>query len=186
MKTVSEFRNVGSFGKVQLDISKLEAIERELKKHYAVRVGIMGSKATGRQDIIRRGFISVNGKVKPAASPSALTNAAIGLVHEKGSKTMGIPRRSFLEMPLEVRLPKYLNAFGQKVLDGLTTANLKQTYVQLGILAENIVQSAFKTGGFGRWPKLKDATVKRKGSSAILIDTAQLRRSVASVVVTTK
>lgn len=181
-RSVKSFQNLGSFGEVTLDITKLQAIERELGKRYVTKVGIMGAKSSGRQDIMRKSYTSENGKIKRIAFPSNQTNAEIGLVHEKGSKANGIPRRSFLEMPLEMKLPKVLAAVGQSVIDSLTKENLRGAYVQLGILAENIIQSAFKTGGFGKWAPIKDATRQRKNSSAILIDTAQLRKSISSTV----
>lgn len=53
----------------------------------------------------------------------------------------------------------------------------------LGFACENAILAAFKSGGFGMWKDIKESTKKRKGSSAILIETNQLRRSVASQVV---
>ena len=44
------------------------------------------------------------------------------------------------------------------------------------------MQEAFETGGFGAWEPIKEATSSRKGSSQILIDSSQLRRSVISKV----
>ena len=40
----------------------------------------------------------------------------------------------------------------------------------LGIAGVQTVEEAFRTGGFGRWRSLKPATIRRKGSAAILID----------------
>lgn len=174
---------LGSFGEVKMDISRLISVEKELGKRYETRVGIMGKKSTSRETIMRRAFTSENGKVKPIKSPSPMTNAEIGFYHEKGSKSSGLPRRSFLELPLQMKLPRVLEQVGPSVIKGLTTENLKAAFTDLGLIAENIIGSAFKTGGFGRWPKLKAATIRRKGSSAILIDTSQLRRSVSSTVV---
>ena len=52
----------------------------------------------------------------------------------------------------------------------------------LGVYGESIVQEAFETGGFGTWEPLSQETVEAKGSNSILIDTAQLRRSITSKV----
>jgi hypothetical protein len=48
----------------------------------------------------------------------------------------------------------------------------------IGALGVGLVQQAFATGGFGKWAPLKAATIKRKGGAAILIDSAQLRKSI--------
>lgn len=111
---------------------------------------------------------------------SDLTNGDIGAVHEFGSMSQHIPQRSFLRMPLTTRLKDNVSSnWGETILrQGFNSALRK-----LGVMGENTVQKAFATGGFGVWPKLKPATIARKRSSAILIDTSQLRRSISSRVV---
>lgn len=115
-----------------------------------------------------------------ARTNSDLTNGDIGAVHEFGSMSQHIPQRSFLRMPLTTRLKDNASSnWGEIILrQGFNSALRK-----LGVMGENTVQKAFATGGFGVWPKLKPATIARKGSSAILIDTSQLRRSISSRVV---
>ena len=53
----------------------------------------------------------------------------------------------------------------------------------IGEACLDVIQDAFNTGGFGRWRKLQEATIKRKGSTTILQDTDQLRRSISYAVV---
>jgi hypothetical protein len=52
---------------------------------------------------------------------------------------------------------------------------VKSAVKLLGVMGEETVQEAFATGGFGQWPALRPRTIQRKGSSRILIDSAQLR-----------
>jgi hypothetical protein len=54
--------------------------------------------------------------------------------------------------------------------------------IDLGIACEGAIQEAFDTGGFDDWPADAPSTIRRKGSSSPLIDTKQLRFSIASVV----
>jgi hypothetical protein len=168
---------------IKLNTDKLENIKGALEEHFITRVGILGSKASRMNTVTTK-----SGKHRAGKDMATMTNAEIGLVHEKGSTTRHIPRRSFLEMPLILKSEKLLsirnkiweifNYAGEE-----SAARLKQAYASLGIAAENIVQSAFASGGFGRWAADKEATIRRKGSSAPLIDTAQLRRSITSDVV---
>ena len=60
---------------------------------------------------------------------------------------------------------------------------VKSMMGRLGVYAEETIQEAFNTGGWGVWPKLALSTVKRKGSSRILIETAQMRKAISSRVV---
>jgi hypothetical protein len=115
-----------------------------------------------------------------ARADSSMTNAEIGYEHEFGNPSNNLPERSFLRMPLIFNLRGNLNKDWSKTIQsyGFTTA-LKQ----LGVIAEGTIQKAFATGGFGFWEPLRPATIARKGSSAILIDTSQLRRSISSRVV---
>lgn len=161
MKSVVKVRGVG---RVTLDLTKLRQIQAQAGKRYVTQVGVLGSKAGTRQE-------------------GNLTNAEIGIIHEKGSISGKIPRRSFIEMPLTLKLSRYIRAVGQKIVNGLTKENLKKSYRDLGILAERIIDGAFSSAGFGRWPENTPSTIKNKGSSRPLIDTAQLRKSIASRVV---
>lgn len=171
--------NIGKFGKVKFDISKLLHLQKSLKVRYVARVGILGQKAKGRKEVA----ISKSGKRSPGKSLSELSNADIGLIHEKGVKSKKIPRRSFLEYPLTTKLPAAMNKVGKALMDDLNSENLEKTYKQLGLVGEGIVLKAFGTRGYGTWPKNSPATIARKGSSQPLIDTAQLRKSISSQVV---
>jgi hypothetical protein len=114
-----------------------------------------------------------------------------GIAHE-----MALPpkkRRSWLKMPLELR---------QKEISEMLVKQYKLVIEQekpaiqalkvVGVLAENIIDEAFETGGFGKWDALSPYTIRIKnakrrrgavGSAKILIDTGELRNSVTGTVV---
>jgi hypothetical protein len=170
-------------GVIKMDLEKLTMIERALKSNFITEVGVLGNK-TSRSTA---GAVMKAGGHKKTKQPADMTNAEIGLVHEKGSLSRNIPRRSFLLMPLIQKGPALMrvrHTLWNKFLAGdQSKGSLRAAYRDLGIFAENIVQKAFASGGFGKWPKLAPQTIRRKKSSGILIDTAQLRRSIDSRVV---
>ena len=171
---------------IRLDTSKLEALLVELRKDYKVHVGILGN--TDRQE--RKETINklsktgaVVGHTKGTAA-SEMSNADIGIIHEKGSKSMKIPRRSFIQMPLEQKLPEQMNQVGQAMLDGITKLNLRATYKKLGVIAENIIQMAFASKGYGFWASNTPGTIRgKRGKDSPLISTSQLRKSISSQVI---
>lgn len=148
---------------MRFDYSKLNKIANNLDDKHVVRVGIFGSKSARKGD--------------------GPTNAYIGSIHEFGWPPSGIPPRSFLRWPIAFRATQIAKdaaiGAGKLMLEGKFLMILKR----LGLAAENAVQLAFATHGFNRWPPDKVATAERKGSGAPLIDTGQLRRSIASQVV---
>ncbi len=179
---MAEFKKLKGGSIVRLDVDKLSAIGDGFGQKLVTQVGILGAKAHNRKEA---GSLKRAGGHKLTRNPSEITNAEIGLKHEKGSISENIPRRSFLEMPLIekgnalLRIKDYLWAqFSTGKRDYQTI------YKQLGIMAEVIIQKAFATRGFGKWRPNSPRTVAEKGSDAPLIDTAQLRRSITSRVVT--
>lgn len=161
--------------KVLLDTKKLKTLLGYLTNGLPkAKVGIIGDKA----------------KVKRAAdSGEVLTNAQIGFIQEFG-RLQGkpkIPARSFLVMPLKLYLDEFLQKrkgmtrqeFEKAVRSGKADKFIKK----LGIVAEEVIQTAFETEGFGNWAPNSPATVAKKGSDKPLIDTGELRRSISSEVV---
>ncbi len=155
---------IGSTAKVTFDDSLLKALTEGINEELVVRVGILGAKSKRQNQ-------------------KGLTNADIGLAHEKGVKSRNLPRRSWLEEPLKDHLSEYFEDLGKKAIENFLHSRYVDAYAQLGLVAENIIQRGFETGGYGKWRPLKLATIRAKGSDAILIDTAQLRRSVTSEVI---
>lgn len=151
--------------KISYNIDGLNEIIKEMNGQYVTRVGILGEAGAREGD-------------------SELGNAEIGLVHEFGSVSRGIPPRSFLRFPLEFKSKELV----ESIKTGFSAyffekKEFKKVHELLGLKAEEIVQDSFESGGFGQWPELADSTVAAKGSSQPLIDTAQLRRSITSDVV---
>jgi len=180
---------IGRTGTVTVDTSLLENLVKGIDLKLAVRVGILG--ATGRNRIQQQ-----KGESNPAfakrirefqksnkAKGDLETNADIGLAHEKGIKSKNLPRRSWLEEPLRDHLSEYFSKAGKKAIEQMLLGTPRMAYAQLGLIAEVIIQKGFASGGYGKWKPLSPITIARKGSSAILIDTAQLRRSVTSEVI---
>lgn len=150
-------------GSVKLDMSGWKGLEKTLKGKYITRVGILGEKAQ-RQ----------NGDSKK-------NNAEIGEIHELGL-CAGIPKRSFLKMPLEEKLFDKISSEKENYYNALKSGKMVKWFQAVGIWCEEIIDQAFETGGFGSWAANSPVTIKRKGSSKPLIDFGELRRSITSEV----
>lgn len=151
--------------KITFNISSLKELRAELSKGYKSKVGVIGSKAT-RQN-----------------SQGGFNNAEIGIVHEMGSEFLNIPARSFLRMPIESQR-KELAEYAKKKKELISNGDLIKFFSLIGIKAEEIIQKAFETQGFGKWAANSPSTIAKKGSSAPLIDTGELRKSITSEVIT--
>jgi hypothetical protein len=148
---------------------------------YVVKVGIFGNKtARSVTSGAKPGKSGIRKVVK--GSKSTLTNAELGLIHEFGSADRNIPPRSFLRMPLAVKSKEILSDAFKGAPELLKEGNVRMILARLGIACKKWIQTAFATRGFGAWLPDNLATVLRKGSNSPLIDTAQLRRSIASQV----
>lgn len=146
-----------------------------------VKVGIFGNKnARGITAEKKAGQTGLRKVIK--GSKSTLTNAELGLIHELGSFARGIPRRSFLRMPISTKSKEILADAFKGAPELLAKGNIRGILARLGIACEKWIQIAFGTRGFGSWAPDRLATAIRKGSGEPLIDTAQLRRSIASQV----
>ena len=139
---------------------------------------LVGTFAEANGLVVKVGIL----KDKDAREGVGGSNASIGLVHEFGSYTKHIPERSFIRMPLRKKqneLVKEVKEFiGEHLFQGV-----KPFLKKVGLAAEAAIDEAFASGGFGTWDPIKPATEARKGTDAILIETAQLRRSITSKVV---
>jgi hypothetical protein len=178
----------GNYVRVHLDTDKLESIQTALSEMFMTRVGILGNK-TSRTNAVQITSGKRKGEFKAGKTESHMTNAEIGLLMERGRLSEPrIPARSFLEMPLVLMSHKLLEDKREiwSVFKGgpETRSRLKSAYVKLGQVAENLIQDAFETGGFGLWDPDRPSTIAKKHSSRPLINTAQLRRSISSDVVT--
>lgn len=147
--------------KVEINFSGLEALRKSLPKDRVVRVGILGDSTF---------------------SNDSITNAELGVIHEFGTITNeNIPPRSFLKMPLS--RPE-LKAFvgGVKIKKLVEAGEFEKALELIGLKAEEIIDGAFRSRGYGTWAANTPETIARKGSSSPLIDTGELRRSITSEV----
>jgi hypothetical protein len=149
--------------KLTMNLDGLDKLVGAMGNDYVARVGVLGSDSARDGD---------------------LTNADLAVIHIFGSIKNNIPPRDFLKMPLEMKKKELM-----KVLDSetakraLSAGDYEAVFEILGIAAEGIVQQAFSSAGFGQWPALAASTKRAKGSSAPLIDTAELRRAQSSDVI---
>lgn len=117
------------------------------------------------------------------------TNAQIGFTNEFGKFTgyPKIPQRSFIRMPLNLyfndRLRQKKSLTGKEFEKALKDGKIEDFARKIGLVAEEVIQEAFETRGWGKWPKNAPLTVALKGSDAPLIDTGQLRRAITSKVI---
>lgn len=143
---------------IKKEVDKLKSLQQN-----TIRVGVIGSK-TNRQQ-------------------GEITNASLLYLHTWGSFIHNIPARPVLDA-IEIKINEFdkdtqhvMKKFLQNTLNALTTAR------QIGAIALQYILMSFETKGFGRWAELKSQTIKAKNSSAILIDTGELRRSLTFDVV---
>jgi phage gpG-like protein len=136
-------------------------------KGSQIHVGVLGSKAGARAD------------------ESGKTNAEIGAEHEYGVKTRwpNIPRRSFLEMPMVLKFGKFLQAQAVSLLEIMNASGAQGFLRGTAIIAEQTIDKAFETGGFGNWKPNSPVTIAMKKSAKPLIDLGFLRASIASRIV---
>lgn len=160
---------------IRKDLDRLNIFANALAGRGRIQLGIFGNKSS-RGDA---GAARKSGGHKVAkGSVSGTTNAEVGMVMELGSVTRKIPPRSFLRMPIRLNSEKIMGDADYTLL--AEVGGLLKFLKKVGIAAENVVQQAFASRGFGNWKPLKESTVARKGSDSPLIDTGQLRRSISS------
>lgn len=145
-----------------INTKMLDKIVRALRngKIAGIKIGIFGNNQ-GRDD--------------------GENNATIGMFHEFGTSIL--PQRSFLRVPITEHLGKNLEksgAFDEETLkEVVADGDMKPWLDIIAVEAEGVVQDAFDTGGYGKWPK---SDMTNKENSQTLVETTQLRNSVTAVV----
>lgn len=184
-KSVYIVNRSGNYFKIKVDKTNLEALKELMKQKMVAQVGVLGESQYNRKGAEPRKVTetSASGKSRTGEKESTLTNADIGLAHEKGSVTRRIPRRSFIEMPLTMFLSKEVEKAIPAIRKAFESLDLRKANAILGLAGESVILQAFNSSGFGKWAPNSPVTVKRKGSSRPLIDTAQLRKSINSRVI---
>jgi hypothetical protein len=164
---------------IKMDRMKLLTIQKMIKENKAVaRVGIMGSGNA-------RGAKTLKQALEILEAGDTLTNAEIGLWHEFGTTRM--KQRSFLRMPLALKLREYVRKSNALKPAMMTKCYEERSMVPLlkriGVISRGIILEAFDTGGFGRWAPLSPYTLSRKKLRQILVETQDLRNSIVFEVV---
>jgi len=166
---------------IKFNLDGLEELKKGIGSSYFTKVGILAGAGQHSQYEDRK-IGKKTYKVK--TGPSTISMVELGLVHEFGSVTNNIPPRSFLRLPLETKRRDFIKALqGSMVSVALEKGQYRKIFAIMGLKAEEIIQDAFSSGGFGLWPVLKAGTIRAKRSSKILIDTGELRKSITSQVV---
>ena len=150
------------------DLTELKKITKQIKELTTkeIKIGISADVGT---------YTNKDGSVGPKI-------VEVGRWHEYGLGDN--PRRSFLREPMiqkQATIQKHIIEGWGNILSGKSTA-IKELG-KLGIVGQEISKGAFATGGYGKWEKLKPQTVKRKGSSDILIDKSKLVNSIHNWIV---
>lgn len=140
---------------IELDTTGLESLIKAFKKIPHARVGVLGSSRK------RQGENS---------------NASIGRKHEFG---LGVPKRSWLRVPLIDNLQKYLEKNGAFNSDAqrsvIKERSMRPWISALGATGVQIVLDGFNSGGFGKWAP---SNMKYKKNKQTLVETQQLRNSI--------
>ena len=127
--------------KITAKIDDLDKLIRSLKGGYFLRVGIIGNKASTQHD-----------------KKSGATNADIGSFHEFGVEKRNLPRRSFLEDSLKLKLQFNSSQFSdmrKQLFKQVFDKNKPQQFLQdLGVKCLQIIEEGFETNGFGLWQQL--------------------------------
>jgi hypothetical protein len=174
---------------IKMEVGRLDNLAQTLEDAESsyLKVGVLGDYA-GR----------IPGASGVGREKSDLTNPQLAMWHEFGTfptlkpfargmgpTRVGLPERSFLRMPLWLKLPSALQNMGSDAAWGafLMGNGIVKLLDLVGNECVGIIADAFHTGGFGNWAPLKRRTILRKKNSDILIDSGKLQRSVTYAVV---
>ena len=131
----------------------------------------------------KRGYVAVglpSEEVGGKVYSDGQTVAQVGAQHEYGA---GVPRRSFLRTPFDIKKDDLDRAIAKQFEDVFNRGKkAEQALGLIGTVAVNVVKGAFLTRGYGEWPDITDDTKEAKGSSQVLIDTGTLRNSITYAV----
>lgn len=153
----------------KLDTRLMDDLIKALKSPLFGRIGVLGAN-TART------------KSEGEKNDDSPTNAEIGADHEFG--TDKLPRRSWLRIPLAENFNAFLEengAFNETILRRVIENRTIKPWLQLVMAtAEEVVLTAFDTGGFGKW---KPSNMALKKNHQTLVETQQLRNSVSTEIV---
>lgn len=107
----------------------------------------------------------------------SIAMAELAAVHEFGAPSVGIPERPFMRVSLQKNRPAYVALNRQNIKKILQKQmDIRTALGRLGELAKGDMQKEIAQGSFA---PLKPSTIRRKGSSRPLVDSGQMRQSIA-------
>lgn len=107
----------------------------------------------------------------------SIAMAELAAVHEFGAHSVGIPERPFMRTSIQKNRTRYVALTRQNIKKILQKQmDIRTALGQLGELAKGDMQKEIAQGSFA---PLKPSTIRRKGSSKPLIDSGQMRQSIA-------
>lgn len=172
---------------------KIKDAVKALSEQYSVKVGLLASQGATEEvskdmDLAGLGAIHEFGAtINVTDKMRGFFRHQFGINLKSSTKTIVIPTRSFLEMPLTTqtkKLEKYmLESFGSEGVEAIEywiaeKGDLESIAIMLGAAAVRLVNEAFDTSGFGNWPPNSPITIAQKGSAMPLIDTGKLRQKI--------
>lgn len=105
-----------------------------------------------------------------------LTIAQLGMIHEFGAPSVNIPERPFLYPAIREGANEIQRLSGSLLKQVQNESITKEVALEkLGLKGVGLVQQYIRHGDF---EPLKEATIRRKGSSKPLIDSGQMMQSV--------
>jgi hypothetical protein len=157
-------------------------------KKKQVYVGIPATDALERKRQVLALSMKMKGKRRKRAEKmaveSGINNAELTYIHTHGSAIRGIPARPIIEPAIEDKenqekiLPE-LELAAKAALDGKADEVVKELSLA-GVVASNAVKQWF-VNPKNHWAPNAPSTIRRKGSSRPLIDTAALRQAMTWV-----
>lgn len=129
-------------------------------------------------------FVGIHSTANSTDETGELTAAAIGAIHEFGTKDGRIPPRPWLRTSIDHYSREISEKYGEifrQVTKGQGFTG-KRGLNRLGLFTQAKVRAYFTRVGQDEWPDISDDTKLAKGSTKILIDTGALRRGVTYTV----
>lgn len=150
--------------KKERGLARLLSAAKQMERKPFVKVGVMGGD-------------------RPSAKGRSLTNVELATIHEFGAPAAGIPSRPFLRSAFDAKKADW-NRLMARLITKVVAGHLDVVAALelVGQRAAGDVRNRITQGG--NFVPNKPATIRRKGSSKPLIDSARLLQSISHQVVT--
>jgi hypothetical protein len=122
---------------------------------------------------IKAGHFEKNGKSSVRKEGKA-DNVLLAIVHNVGSPSKNIPARPFTAPAFDKNINKTNNLLDKTINSFLDKRNYQSLERNLNLLGKTMQQDIQQEIRDLKEPSLKPLTIKRKGSSKLLIDTGEM------------